>query len=123
MKRKSKKRLEPTARDVIKSSSFLAPMARWVTLAAAVSKPRFDEYIAAFDEWVEREFPRLHVQPGNYDELERKLSRLRLGLTRGRNESTRDFCRRVLLLRRPASDKPLEEAFRPPGRLPRTDLR
>ena len=114
MKQKTDSRRAPTARDVIKSGSFLAPMHKWVTLAAAVSQPRFDEHMAAFKEWIEGEFRRFRVQPGNYDELARKLAPL--SLTCWENESAMDYCQRVLLLRRPATDNPLEEAFKRPGR-------
>jgi len=114
MEQESDKRHGPTARDVIKSGSFRAPMAQWVTLAAAVSKPRYDEHMAAFEEWIDGEFKRLKVQPGNYDELVRMLRPH--GLTRKKNESAKDFCRRVLLVRRRATNKSLEQAFRRPGR-------
>jgi hypothetical protein len=110
----------PTAQDVIKSGSFLARMDNWKSLAAAVSKPSFDTHMAAFEKWIEREFTRLRVQPGNYDELARKLASA--GLARGENESAKDYCQRTFL-RRPALNKPLDKAFRPPGRPPRKRLR
>jgi hypothetical protein len=49
MKQKGKKRREPTAADVIRSASFVAPMRRWGTLAAAVSNPKYTEVMIAFE--------------------------------------------------------------------------
>lgn len=121
MKRDRVNRRAPTARQVITCGpAFLAPMAQWKPLAAAVSKAEFDEHMAAFDKFVEQEFRRLGVEPGNYDELARKLSRHEL--TRGKDESAKDFCQRVLLRRRRAVDKPLDQAFRRPGRRTRPRL-
>jgi hypothetical protein len=69
-----------------------------------------------FDEYVERERVRYGVQSEGYDEFAAKLENCRPGLTRSKGESSKEFCRRVLLQRRPAANKPLGEAFRAPGR-------
>jgi hypothetical protein len=114
MKQKRKKRPDPAARDVIRSGSFLAPMAQWVPLAAAASKPKFDEVMAVFEKWIDREFRRLRIQSGDYDELARKLRPH--GLIRGAGEDAKEFCWRVFLSRRRALTKPVNEAFRRPGR-------
>jgi hypothetical protein len=98
-------------------------MWRWKPLASAVSQAHFDAHMAAFEAYVERELIKCGAQPGDYDEFARQLGNKRTGLTREEGESSKDFCRRVLLQRRPAADKPLDEAFRPPGRRPRADLR
>src|SRR4029453_5902397 len=114
MKQKGKKRREPTAADVIRSASFVAPMRRWGTLAAAVSNPKYTEVMIAFEKLIEEEFTRLRIRPGDYDELARKLRPH--GLTREEGEDAKEFCWRVFLSRRRALNKPLEQAFRRPGR-------
>src|SRR5262245_51817967 len=121
MEQDGEERPAPNACDVIKSGPFLGSIDEWVRLAAARSKPRFDEHMVGFERFIRREFLRFGIQPGNYEELLPKLALN--GLVRHRNnESAKNACLR-LLLRRPALNKPLAEAFRPPGRPPRTDLR
>jgi hypothetical protein len=94
-------------------------MSKWKPLAAAVSKASFDEHIAAFGQYIERARIRRQIELQD-DEFARKISPL--GLARGADESSKDYYRRVLL-RRPATNKPLDEAFRPPGRRPRKPMR
>ncbi len=119
MEQDTDKRSAATVRQVLNCGPFAStPMANWKPLAAAVSLTTFDEHLVAFEAYVERERARYGVRPGDDDEFARKLANNRPGLTRKVSESSKDFCRRVLLQRRPASNKPFNQALRPPGRRP-----
>src|SRR5262245_59297947 len=58
-----------TFADVIKCGSFLAPMAQWKPIAAAVSKPEFDTEILRAETWQLKLFEHHNIKPGDYDAL------------------------------------------------------
>src|SRR5262245_5517509 len=98
-----------TLADVIRSGSFFAPMAQWVSLAAAVSKSDFDDEVRRTKAWEFKLFKALSIEPDNYDALAPVMKRH--GLKQRRGESAEAFCKRVFCRRLPSWNKPSAAAL------------
>ena len=63
----------PKFRDVMDSGSFSAPMERWVSLAAAVSRAEFEVATSRRDKWMKKLFESYELEVGDFDGLAREL--------------------------------------------------
>src|SRR5436190_20584358 len=61
----------PKFRDVMDSGSFSAPMERWVSLAAAVSRAEFEVATSRRDKWMKKLFESYELEVGDFDGLAR----------------------------------------------------